>query len=66
MAIQGDSRRTLRVSEATALRAAPARAPMLPAIVHQAFSLLATDGATPRPTTGEIVIVYSQGVWVES
>lgn len=52
---------------ATALRAAPTRATMLPVIVHQAFRSLGAVGAalaTPTPALGENIFAYGQGDWV--
>ncbi len=49
---------------ATALRAAPTRAEMLPVIVHQAYNLLRADSAaliTLDPATGEAVVAFGQG-----
>jgi PAS domain S-box-containing protein len=49
---------------ATALRAAPTRAEMLPVIVHQAYNLLRADSAaliTLDPATGEALVAFGQG-----
>ena len=51
---------------ATALRAAPCRADMLPVILSQALSLLKADGAALAmrdPISGETVVALARGAW---